>query len=182
MCHPWRFWSRQKSFVQTINQAKAGVRRKNLLRMATAKQLLASCKRHQILNEFFFAGRFDTFTRPEFRKIFNAFKSEVKFRLGKSFEWEREIYDPNMGCFEEFEAEFELEGTLDDGTHTPVKVSLAGGYPVVRPLGMELQLEHHDHEDITGFYDFGRPLHHFLKALEDAKQMHINSIETAPTH
>ena len=150
--------------------------------MATAKQLLASRKRHQILNEFFFAGRLDTFTRPEFRKIFNAFKSEVKFRLGRSFEWEREIYDPNLGSFEEFEAEFVLEGTLDDGTHTPVKVSLAGSYPVVRPLGMELQLEHHDHEEITGFYDFGRPLQHFLDALEDAKQMHVNSVETTTTH
>ena len=141
--------------------------------MATAQQLQASRKRHMTLNDFFFADRFDSPGKPEFRKIYNAFKAEVKFRLGKSFQWERDIYDPDLGSSEEFEGEFELEGRLADGIHTPVIVTIAADCPVERPLSMYLQLEDSDAEEITGFYDFGNPLQHFLDALDRAKEMHV---------
>ena len=143
--------------------------------MATPKQHLASRKRHQTLNEFFFADRFDPFSKPEFRNIFNAFKSEVKFRLGKSFQWERELYDPDLGCSDAFEAEFELEGSLNDGIHPPVTITISGECPPVRPLDMRLQMDDCEPEEITGFYDFGRPLQHFLDTLEHAKQLHAGS-------
>ena len=145
--------------------------------MATPKQRLASRKRHQTLNEFFFANRIDPFSKSEFRSIFNAFKSEVKFRLGRSFQWDRELYDPDLGWSDAFEAEFELEGTLDDGIHTPVTITISGECPPVRPLGMRLHMDDFEPEEITGFYDFGRPLQHFLDTLEYAKQLHTKSPE-----
>lgn len=143
--------------------------------MPTPKQLLSSRKRQILLNDFFHADRLDVFTNAEFRRVFNAFKAEVRFRLGTSFQWEREVYDPDVGWGDDFEAEFSLEGVLDDGDHTPVKVSIAADYPVVRPLSMHLQLEDCDAEEITGFYDFGQPLQHFFEALEEAKRMHLES-------
>ena len=97
----------------------------------------------------------------------------MKFRLGKSFQWERDRYDPDLGSSEEFEGEFELEGRLADGIHTPVIVTISADCPVVRPLSMYLQLEDSDAEEITGFYDFGNPLQHFLDTLDRAKEMHV---------
>ena len=151
-----------------------------LFPMATPKQHLASRKRHQILNEFFFADRFDPFSKSEFRSIFNAFKSEVKFRLGRSFKWDRELYDPDLGWSGAFEAE--LEGTLDDGIHTPVTITISGECPPVRSLDMRLQMDDCEPEEITGFYDFGRPLQHFLDTLEHAKQLHAESEEITSVH
>ena len=141
--------------------------------MATPKQDLASRKRHLILDEFFHADRMDGISKAEFRKVFNAFKAEVKFRLGKSFQWELESYDPDLGWGDEFEGEFSLEGVLNDGHHAPVTVSLAADCPVVRPLSMHLQLEDFEADEITGFHDFGQPLQRFLDALEEAKRMHL---------
>ena len=148
--------------------------------MASTQQLQASRKRHTTLNDFFFADRFDSPGKSEFRRIYNAFKAEVKFRLGKSFQWERDIYDPDLGSSEEFEGEFELAGRLADGIHTPVMVKIAADCPVVRPLSMSLQLEDSDTEEISGFYDFGNPLQHFLDTLEHVKKLHSRSEKIAP--
>lgn len=129
----------------------------------------ASLKRQRILNAFFHADRWDEYTKPEFRKVFNAFKSEVKHQLGKHFTWEYDLYDPNVGWGDEFEAEFTLEGCFDDGIHTPVKLTLQGSHPIVAPLHMVIQHEDCDGYEVTGFYDFGRPLDHFLEALDDVR-------------
>ncbi len=166
----------------TINKYAWCVVIANLVPMPTPKQHLASRKRHQILNEFFFADRFDPFSKSEFRSIFNAFKSEVKFSLGRSFQWDRELYDPDLGWSDAFEAEFELEGTLDDGIHPPVTITISGECPPVRPLDMRLQMDDCEAKEITGFHDFGRPLQHFLDTLEYAKQLHAESKEITSVH
>lgn len=116
-----------------------------------------------------------TFRGPSRLEVLAEFRAEaeVKFRLGKSFQWELESYDPDLGWGDEFEGEFSLEGVLNDGHHAPVTISLAADCPVVRPLSMHLQLEEFEADEITGFYDFGQPLQRFLDALEEAKRMHL---------
>ena len=161
----------------TINMYAWGVVIANLFPMATPRQHLASRKRHQILNEFFFADRFDPFSKSEFRSIFNAFKSEGQIQVSSVFSMGSRIADPDLGWSDAFEAEFELEGTLDDGIHTPVTITILGECPPVRPLDMRLQMDDCEPEEITGFYDFAA-LQHFLDTLEYAKQLHAESEES----